>query len=125
MEASDEIKGNNQTSFPLVLYIHKCDLCDLAFLRKYKEDYHTIISGYNSKKRQYFNTGKFPTNHILRFVEQIDISEEVLVSKELEELVELILDKIDGALPLCKKDSEIKFDARKYLLDYYARKNPL
>lgn len=121
MEISNAKKSNDNGSGNLILYAQRCELCDVSFLTSFKEEYHTIVSGYNAKSGTYLDTGKFPANHILNCQGEIVVTEYQLRTKELEELVDLLIEELEKKNPLSKVQSDIRYVARSYLLDYYAK----
>ena len=106
----------------LCLYIHVCPLCDLVFLKTFQEDYHTIVSGYDTKTGNYWAQGKYPVNHILKSKASFTLTD-LELNGELEDVVELIVRKITDQAPLYKKEPDLDYNIRKILLEYYGHKD--
>jgi len=105
----------------LCLYVHVCPLCDLVFLKTFQEDYHTIVSGYDPETGQYFPDRKYPANHILKRKANFTLTDEDL-NKDLDDIVEMIIEKIISQAPLFKKEPDLDYNIRRILLDYYSNK---
>jgi len=120
METSDAHYKRNSNLESLDFHILTCKLCDVVFLREFKEDYHTIISGYDNKKGIYTQTGQYQTNHILTYAKTITLTKEDLL-QELDELSSKIREKVEEIMPLSKVDQDLEFNARKILINFYAK----
>jgi len=102
----------------LRIFIHKCPLCDLIFIKEFQEDYHTIVSGYDTKTGQYWPSGKYPANHMLKCIQNVDLMKAEL-EEDLEDIVENILSKARDVCNFSKLEPEIQFHTRKIILRYF------
>jgi len=123
METSGAPKPNESGPGSLNLYAHVCPLCDMSFLREFRDGYHSIVSGYDSKKGKYWPNGKYTTNHILVYKQLISIPQEKMNEEEVDDLVAFLLGKLEEIAPFAKKEPDMEFNARKFILSYYTNKN--
>ena len=117
---SDTLKPGEE---PVIkLFVHKCHLCDIIFIKEFNEDYHTIVSGYDTKTGKYWETGKYQSNHILKCQRIITLTEQDL-EDELDNIVSKVVNIIKEESNYSKLDAEIEFCSRKIILNYFAVKS--
>jgi len=121
MESSDtEVSPNSNSDF-LHVHLLTCRLCDVVFAKEFKDDYHTIVSGYNSQGGNYLQNGKFQTNHILTHQLTVTLKESDF-ALELDEIVQKVRDVAEAFISLVKTEPDFDFNVRRIVCGFYAKR---